>query len=85
MSNQCKHCSKGRKRWTWRKWVLLAFLILLVGGVVMSYALAAQELDANAEVTAQLISVFGAAFIAYLLADTGDHYTENRYGRQEDI
>ena len=82
---RCRHCSKGkRKRWTWRKWVLAAFLLLLIAGVEASYVLAGHGLDANAEVTVELIRVFGAALIGYFIADTGDHYSENRYGRKQE-
>lgn len=80
----CKYCTKGKRRWTWRKWVLLVFLILLVGGASASYVLAGNGLDANAEVTSELIRIFGAAFIGYLLADTGDHYSTNKFGRSEE-
>lgn len=83
MSNRCKYCSKGKRRWTWRKWVLLVFLLLLVGGVTASYVFAGAQLDPNAEVTRELILVFGAAFIGYLLADTGDHYSENKFSQYD--
>lgn len=84
MSNRCKYCSKGKRRWTWRKWVLLSFLILFEAGMIVSYTFAGLELDPNAEVTVELARIFGASFIGYLLADTGDHYSANKFGRSEE-
>jgi hypothetical protein len=84
MTQQCKHCSKGKRRWTWRKWVIAAFLLLMFSGVIDSFVLSHLSLDPNAEVAVELIKTFGAAFIGYLMADTGDHYSANRFGRNEE-
>jgi small-conductance mechanosensitive channel len=64
--------------------VIAAFLLLMFSGVIDSFVLSHLSLDPNAEVAVELIKTFGTAFIGYLAADTGDHYSANRFGRNEE-
>lgn len=73
-----------RKRWTFRKFLLLGLGLIMAGGIVYSYVLATEGMDSNASVTEQLIAVFGGTFIGYLLADTADHHSLNKTGASID-
>ena len=73
-----------RKRWTFRKFLLLGLGLIMAGGIVYSYVLATEGMDSNASVTEQLIAVFGGAFFGYLMADTADHHSLNKTGASID-
>lgn len=75
---------KKWRKWTLRKYLLLGFGLLMAGGIVYSYLLATEGMDSNASVTEQLITVFGGAFVGYLLADTADHHSLNKTGASID-
>lgn len=73
-----------RKRWTFRKFLLLGLGLIMAGGIVYSYVLSTEGMDSNASVTEQLITVFGGAFFGYLMADTADHHSLNKTGASID-
>lgn len=82
----CKHCMKTKRKrwWTFRKWVVAFIVLITFGGTVTSYVFTGLGIDPNSDVTIEILKIFGSAFAIYLVADTGDHYTANKFGRSEE-
>lgn len=68
-----------KKRWTLRKWILLAYGVIALCTTIASYTLASRGSEALTEIPIALLAMFDAAFIAYLAADCMDHHSSNKY------
>ena len=79
-NRQKQRSSKRRKRLTTRQRVLIGVAMASCAAPIVTYVLAACGRDACETVTCAVIAMFGTAFSSYMICDTADHNSANKYG-----
>ena len=69
-----------RKTLTVRQKVLLGVAFAAVIALMLSYILAFMGKDPCETLTTAVLGVFGTAFASYMVCDTADHNSANKYG-----